>query len=284
MSGARAPSVASAPWVGLADWRLPCRGVDAVKLAARIGADGLQLDLGGPGRGLWLDAPGNLAAVRGVAEREGLALLAVAGNHLNDIGLHAAPKTFAAQRVASTLRRLLDAATALDAPLALVPSFGRSAIDGPIALRRTTDVLRATATGANARGLTLACETALDVEASCALVDRGGPAGLRLLLDTQNPRDAGLDPVALASALAEHLADQIHLKHDGVAGLRTPLDEGAEAIVAVLAAARAGGSQIRHLVLEQDYRDGDFQRLASDVGWARSHCTSAPSDLIEAHP
>jgi len=268
----------------LADWRLPCRGVAAVELAARLGADGLQLDLGGPGRGLWLDAPGTLAAVRRVAEREGLALLAVAGNHLNDIGLHAPPKTVAAWRVASILRRLLDAATALDAPLAFVPTFGRSAIDSPMALRRTTDVLRSAAAVADALGLSLACESALDADASRALVDGAGPAGLRLLLDTQNPCDAGLDPVALANALARHLVDQVHLKHDGVAGHRTPLREGAAAIEAVLTAARAGGSEIRHLVLEQDYRDGDVQRLAGDVRWARAHFTSTLAESIEARP
>ncbi|MXQ68298.1 TIM barrel protein [Actinomadura rayongensis] len=249
--------------VGLAEWRLPASGAASVRAAAEAGADGVQLDLGGPGRGPWLDAPGRTDAVRAAADATGVRLLAVAGNHLNDVGL-----TSAAAR--PVLVRLLDTAVALGVPLAFVPSFRRSAIDGPDAFAATAATLRWAAAEAEARGLLLGSENVLPCGKARELARRVASPAFRLVLDCYNPVKAGLRPDCLAACCGDLLADQVHLK-DGPpdTGASPPLGTGTAGLDATLGALRR--VPVRALVLENDYRDGDRARLAADLAWARRH-------------
>jgi sugar phosphate isomerase/epimerase len=251
--------------VGLAEWRLPAAGVEAVRLAAALGADGVQLDLGGPGRGEWIDAPGRIDALRAEAGHRNVRLLALAGNHFNDVGLTSAPRI-----VRPLLERLLDAAVALTVPLVFVPSFRRSAIDGPDAFDRTAQALRWAAARAEERDLVLANENVLTGERARALADAVGSPAFRLVLDTFNPVAAGLRADALVAALADLLADQIHLK-DGPPdrGPSPLLGAGAGRLAETVDALHEHRVRVRALVLENDYRDGDAARLAADLAWAR---------------
>ncbi|MEU6735814.1 sugar phosphate isomerase/epimerase family protein [Streptomyces physcomitrii] len=251
--------------VALAEWRLPASGPEALRLARDVGADGLQLDLGGPGRGEWLDGPGRTEAVRAAAESSGVRLLAVAGNHLNDVGLMSP----AARPV---LERLLDTAAALGVPLAFVPSFRRSAIATPADLERTAEVLAWAAGEAEARGLLLASENVLTAERARALVRRVGSPAFRVVLDTFNPVEAGLSPEVLVAELHDVLADQVHLK-DGppTTGATPPLGGGTGRLDDTLRALHTHRVPVRAAVLENDYRDGDRARLLADLRWARQH-------------
>ncbi|MFJ7070703.1 sugar phosphate isomerase/epimerase family protein [Streptomyces sp. NPDC101115] len=259
------------PLVALAGWRLPGDHVDAVALAHRAGTDGLQLDLGGPGRGPWLDAPGTVDRLREDCAAHGLQLLAVAGNTLNDIGLTAPSGSRDARRVRDVLVRVLDAARALGAPLAFAPSFRRSAIEDAEDLRRTADVLAWATREAQARGLLLASENALGPAAARALVERVAEPSFRLVLDTYNPVAHGIDVLALIEATHEWIAPQVHLK-DGTGGVvdRELLGDGDGGVWETLAALVGHAGAPRALVLENDYRDGDPRRLALDVERARA--------------
>ncbi|MBT2441086.1 sugar phosphate isomerase/epimerase [Streptomyces sp. ISL-36] len=265
----------SLPLTGLVDWRLPVRGEAAVDLAFQYRVDGLQFDLGGPGRGPWLDKPGTVGGtvgrLRRTAASAGVTPLGVAANVLNDIGLTAEPGTLAAARVRSVLRRLLDVGREVGVPLVFVPSFRRSAIDSESALLRTADVLRWAASQAQARGLLLANENVLPAHRALRLVEEVGSPAFRLLLDSYNPVDVGIDVPDLVEATGPFLADQIHLK-DGRAGTAfTPLlgdgdghvDETVDAVARHLPGVRA-------VVLENDHRDGDGSRLCADLERARA--------------
>jgi sugar phosphate isomerase/epimerase len=253
--------------VGLTEWRLPVSGVEAVRLAASVGADAVQLDFGGPGRGEVIDAPGRADALRAEAQACDVQLLALAGNHFNGVGL-----TSEAGVVRPLLERLLDAAVALRVPLAFVPSFGRSAIDGPVAFARTVEVLRWAAAEAETRGLVLANENVLTGEQARALADEVGSPAFRLVLDTFNPVAAGLRAAALVASLGELLADQVHLK-DGPpdVGGSPPLGAGGARLEDTVKALREHRVPVHAFVLENDYRDGDPARLTTDLAWARRH-------------
>lgn len=252
--------------VGLAEWRLAESGVAALSLAAAVGADGVQFDFGGPGRGEWLDAPGRIDALADAARATGVRPLAVAGNHLNDVGLCSAEPAL----VRRVLERLLDAAHALGVPLVFVPSFRRSAIDGPVAFARTVEVLRWAARQAEVRGLVLASENVLPANQARALAERVGSPAFRLVLDTFNPVAAGLEPNLLVAEIGDLLADQVHLK-DGPpdVGATPPLGTGAGRLDDTLDALRRHRVPVSAFVLENDYRDGNSARLAIDLAWAR---------------
>jgi sugar phosphate isomerase/epimerase len=225
----------------------------------------VQLDFGGPGRGEWIDAPGRIDALRAEAQACGVRLLAVAGNHVNDIGLTSEPRI-----VRPVLERLLDAAVSLGVPLAFVPSFRRSAIDGPDAFTRTAAVLRWAAAQADARGLVLANENVLPAAQAQALAEDVGSPAFRLVLDTFNPVKAGLRVDTLVASLGDLLADQVHIK-DGPpdAGASPLLGEGDGGLDDTLDALREHQVKVQAFVLENDYRDGDPARLATDLAWVQ---------------
>ncbi|MCX5124676.1 sugar phosphate isomerase/epimerase [Streptomyces sp. NBC_00347] len=274
-----APSFASSPvprlpLTGLVDWRLPVRGEAAVDLAFQHRVEGLQFDLGGPGRGPWLDKPGTaggaVGRLRRTASAAGVTPLGVAANVLNDIGLTAAAGTLAAARVRSVIDRLLDVAWELGVPLVFLPSFRRSAIDGEAALMRTAEVLRWAAAQAQAHGLLLANENVLPAHQALRLVEEVGSPAFRLLLDSYNPVGAGIDVPDLVEATAPFLADQIHLK-DGPGAASGPLlgdgDGRVEETVDAVARHLPG---VHAVVLENDHRDGDRTRLRADLERARA--------------
>jgi sugar phosphate isomerase/epimerase len=274
------------PLVGLADWRLPGNHFDAVALARRAGAEGLQLDLGGPGRGPFLDAPGTVDRLREDCAAHGLRLLGVAGNTINDIGLTAPAGSRDALRARQALVRVLDAAHDLGAPLAFVPSFRRSAIDDADDLRRTAKVLAWAVWEAQARGLVLASENALDPAAARELVERVAAPSFRLVLDTYNPRVYGVDVLALIEVTHPWLAGQVHLKDgtDGVVG-RELLGDGDGRVWEALAALLRHAGAPDAVILENDYRDGDLRRLALDIERARAHVGPAVSSATTPdHP
>ncbi|MFI6291674.1 sugar phosphate isomerase/epimerase family protein [Nonomuraea sp. NPDC050790] len=264
-------SASRSPAIGLAEWRLPRSGEAALRLAARAGADGVQVEFGGGSRGEWADAPGRISALREAAAATGVKLLAVAGNVLNDLGLPAPPGGPEEARVRRVLVRLLDAAIGLGVPLAFVPSFRRGAIDGPVAFDRTARMLAWAATEAEARGVVLANENVLPPAGARALVEAVASPAFRLVLDTFNPVDAGLDPVRLVAEVAGAFAGQVHLK-DGppAVGDMPPLGAGSGRLDATLSAVSRHMRGVEALVLENDYRDGRAGRIAADLAWARS--------------
>lgn len=269
--------------VGLVDWRLPVTGTDAIRLTRAVGAGGVQLDLGGPGRGEWIDARGHIAELRRTAQENQIQLLAVAGNHLNDVGITAPAGTPEAVRVRELLERTLDAAHELGCPLAFVPSFRRSAIDGPRALDRTVEVLSWAAAQAQDRGITLANENVLDPAGARTLLNGVNSPVFRLLLDTLNPVLAGIDPSDLIQELSPHFADQIHFKDGPPDTGTTPLlGTGTSYPLRTLTALRTHRNPVRTLVLENDYRDGDRTRLRADLSWLRKHAEELPPELDEA--
>jgi sugar phosphate isomerase/epimerase len=260
--------------VGLAEWRLPAAGPEAVRLARRVGADGLQLDFGGPGRGELVDGPGRIEAVRAAAVECAIELLALAGNQFNDVGLLAEPGI-----VRPLLTRLLDAAVGLGVPLVILPSFRRSAIDGPVSLRRTADVLRWAATEAAARGIVLANENVLAGDQARRLAEEIASPAFRLVLDTFNPVVAGRRPADLVASAGDVLADQIHLKDGPPAVGPSPLlGAGSGRLDETVAALRRHQVPVRALVLENDYRDEDSARLAADLAWARRRAELLDAD------
>ncbi|THV42241.1 sugar phosphate isomerase/epimerase family protein [Glycomyces buryatensis] len=260
----------TAPSIGLVSWRSPAVGTAFLDLASRTGVAGVQLDFGGPGRAPWLDQPRHLELLRRRSVETGIALLAVAGNALNDIGLAAPVRSAAAAEVERLVVRMLDAAAALGCPLVFLPSFRRSAIEDSEALHRTAQVLSWAAAEASARRLLLANENTLGPGRALELVERVAAPNFRLVLDNYNLASAGVDPAGIIADLAPYLADQVHLK-DGPAGVNTaPLGSGDGHLESTMDALARERLDVRFLLLENDYRDGDDARLSADIAWARN--------------
>ena len=254
--------------IGLADWRLPVSGRDAIYLAAEIGVEGIQLDLGGPGRAPWLDNSQTLKAIRQAFTETRVQPLAVSANVLNDIGLCAKADTFASQKVRNIITRAIDTAEVLGAGLVFFPSFRRSEITNQAELVRTAEVLNWACSQAQLRGLLLATENVLDPDNLLKLIRMVNSAHFRVVLDTGNPLKAGQSPLGVVKVAARLIAPQIHIKAMAECA---PLTCSDQIILDVINSLNNEGCHVNALVLENDYRDGVISRIKSDVSWLRSN-------------
>ena len=254
--------------IGLVDWRTPVKGADAVRLAAQLGAEGIQLDLGGPDRAPWLDSKARLRAVCDALADTGVTPLAVSANLLNDIGITAEKGTPAAKQVECVIRRALDAAMVIGAKLVFLPSFRCSAIENPAALARTADVLHWACSEAKARGLLLGTENVLPPDRLQQLISAVKSPDLRVVLDTGNPLRVGMSPCDVVQAATPVLANQVHIK--GIDEKKT-LSNNEAVIVNTLHELCRRDIPVTAFVLENDYRDGLTGRLKADLIWLRHH-------------
>ncbi|MXP49069.1 TIM barrel protein [Pantoea sp. Eser] len=253
--------------IGLADWRLPVSGRDAIRLAAEVGVEGIQLDLGGPGRSPWLDNPQTLKAISEALTETQVHLLAVSANVLNDTGLCAEPGSSASREVRNIISRAIAADT-LGAGLVFFPSFRRSEITNQTELVRTAEVLHWACSQAQQRGLLLATEKVLNPDNLLKFIRMVNSASFRVVLYTGNPLKVGQSPLGVVKVAANLIAPQIHIK---VMDENAPLTCSDQIILNVINALNNKGSCVSTLVLENDYRDGVISRLKSDTCWLKKH-------------
>ncbi|PRD43704.1 hypothetical protein C5748_10685 [Phyllobacterium phragmitis] len=269
----------SAVRIGLVDWRLPVSGPHAVLLAARLGAEGIQLDLGGPGRAPWLDGTERLSKLHVALSGSGVMPLAVAANMLNDLGLTAKDGTALADQVRRVIIRTLNVAVELGAALVFLPSFRCSTINSPSALARTVEVLRWACAEAQQKKLLLATENVLAPQQLQQLVELVDSPNLRIVLDTGNTSTEGLDPVAVLQTAGRVLANQVHIKNSND---HEPLSVEDSAVLDTLTELSRASFTVDALVLENDYRDGELNRVKADLKWLRNHLAAYPINHHDA--
>ncbi|WP_052869000.1 sugar phosphate isomerase/epimerase family protein [Streptomyces niger] len=243
--------------VAAPQWRIDHDRRAAAHAALAAGADQLHLDYGGAHRGPPLSDPAALRAAEAVAGEIPVPVLAV--NHLNDIGL-ADERGTANPAAADLLLRALDRALHLGVAVLHVPGFRRS-LPATTGLRAgTVQALRTVCDQLAGTDLLVAYESPLGPYESLALARAVDRPALRLVLDTGNLLDAGLQPLAFAEAVAGAglLLPALHVKD----GSRTTAP-AADDLPALL---RRSGA--RSVLVENDYREAPG-RLRADIALCR---------------
>lgn len=252
------PTVA-APEIGVAGWCLAGDPFGQMTQARDLGFRHIQLDCGGPGRGLDLALPGVAEAVREAAAEMGVSIVGLAGNRLNDVGL-VHPADGAEGRAARrAMASVIDAADRLGVGFVFFPSFRRGAIVDRAGLDNTAHALAAAA--AEAGDLIIGTENGLDADGASRLLERAGVSTLRLVFDPLNLWRCGGDPMALIDRLHPWLAPRIHAKN-GTQGLTgdTDLTRGDQPVdralkrLALADLAEPSAAAGRLVVIETAYR------------------------------
>lgn len=264
---------------------LDCDKPTGIERAAELGLGGLELvvpdgihDIGANGMALapegtdvesddiWSAA--ERKRLRQVADDNGIALTSLCPSYLNfRPGLTAADAEERAA-VADELRRLVDAAAALDAGVILVPFFRDASIESDEQRRRVAAEIEPAVDHAEREGVTLALETSLPAAENRTLLEAIDSPRARLYYDVGNATSFGFDPAAELRELADLLAPRIHLK-DGVGGgSDCMLGEGSVDFVGVADALDAIGYD-GWLVLETMFRDDPMEGMAENLRYAR---------------
>ena len=217
--GAAAPSaVAAAPKVriGAMDGVLKMGGrVDAFALAAKLGLDGVEVNLG-RARGaeaLTLADPELQAKYLAASTEHKVAIAGVVLSVLHQ-------NYFKSDKLA--LKWVHDAipiARNLRVRVLLLPFFGPAAIENRTERERVADLLKEFVPGARKAGIILGIENTLSAEDNAALLERAGSKSIAVYYDVANSTNmGGFDAPKEIRWLGKNRICQIHLKDKGYLG------------------------------------------------------------------
>ena len=217
--GAAAPSAVAAAQrvrIGAMDGVLKMSGrVDAFALAAKLGLDGVEVNLGRV-RGaetLTLADPGLLAKYRAAAREHKVPIAGVVLSVLHQ-------NYFKSDKLGQKwVHDAIPIARTLRARILLLPFFGPAAIENRTERERVADLLKEFVPEARKAGVILGIENTLSAEDNAALVERAGSKWIGVYYDVGNSTNmGGFDAPKEIRWLGRDRICQLHFKDKGYLG------------------------------------------------------------------
>ena len=203
--------------IGACAWGFPMQGPYAVKAAAELGLDGLELDFGAYEDSYPLSVPTVQRAYLELAQEHHMEFPSMTIDSLNRYGLTRPLHSRRGQIAWDGIRRGLDAAAAMGIPVIQLPSFNDGAICDETDFRNTCEKIKMACALAEPLGITIASENTLSAKDTLRMVREVGYENFKIMFDTQNYLLAdGRHSAALLREIHPHVV-QVHLK-DGYNG------------------------------------------------------------------
>jgi len=247
--------------VAVCDWMILKRQkLGAFQVAKDIGADGVEVDMGGLGNRPTFDSKLGDAAVR----EQFLAKARELGLEISSIAMSGFYAQSFAERegVERMVQDAVDTAKAMDVKVLYLPlGVQGDLVKRPELRPAVIERLRSAGGQAEAAGVVIGVETALDAKAEAALLDEVGSPAVKSYFNLANAYQNGRDVVAELKALGKDRIVQIHASNrDGVwlekdaqvdlPKIKATLDEmgwgGWLVIERSRDAARSGGADVRY--------------------------------------
>jgi len=203
--------------LGVAEWSLPIDGPWGCRVAADVGLDGVQLDVGDASRGFPLTRKSTQGAWQQAADDAGVELISVAVNALCRHGMNARPDSSDGRLARLAIAAGVSAANDLGLDLVQLPAFEGGFVRTPEERENLADALRFACRLAADVGVTVSSENVLDPDEFREVRERVGADNFRLFFDMQNyVLNRGLDQLLVLDQLFNDVI-QTHAK-DGVGG------------------------------------------------------------------
>jgi sugar phosphate isomerase/epimerase len=199
--------------LGITEWSLPVEGPYGCKIAADVGFEGIQLDIGSYERNFPKTKRCIQDAYLEAAEKFGIRYTAIACNELDNFNM-VAPKGFTERAIAfKTITSAVDAAAAMGIPMVMVQSFKASALETEQDFERAVDVIRTVSEYALEKGdITIGLENILPVNTLLGFIDAVGNPNVKIYFDTQNYYlSEKADVAAMIEPLIPHIYE-VHVK------------------------------------------------------------------------
>lgn len=199
--------------LGITEWSLPVEGPYGCKIAADVGFEGIQLDIGSYERNFPKTKRCVQDAYLEAADRFGIQYTSIACNELDNFDM-VAQKGFTERAIAfKTITSAIDAAAAMGIPTVMVQSFKASALETDQDLERAVNVIRQVSDYALERGeITIGLENLLSVENLLRLIDAVGKPNVKIYFDIQNYYlSEKADVAGMVEPLITHICE-VHVK------------------------------------------------------------------------
>jgi sugar phosphate isomerase/epimerase len=171
---------------GICHWSFPLEGPYACKIAAQLGLQGMELDLGDYERNFPLSNRLIQDSYMEEGEKWGIAFPAMAVNTLCNFGMTNTADTLKGEIARLALIKAVEAAQAMNIPVVQLPSFFDGEIKDEYGFKETVNCLVFACSYAADRGVTIASENVLSPEESKRLLETVGSKNFKIYFDLQN--------------------------------------------------------------------------------------------------
>jgi sugar phosphate isomerase/epimerase len=176
----------SANKIGICEWSLPIDGPWAFKLAAELGIDGVQIDIGPYERGFPKGRKAVQAAYLEAADSYGITIPSMAVRVSDYYGMLDEPGSEEHEICKTGIASAIGACEAMGIPRILIPSFEKSAITTDRKFDILVDIIRWACDRAADSGILIAPENTLSAAKTRELFERVDRQNLGLYFDFQN--------------------------------------------------------------------------------------------------
>lgn len=198
--------------IGIVEWAFPFPGPYGLKLASKLGLQGMELDFGDYETGFRLSHPQIQQAYLECGKAYGIDFPSIALNALNAHGMSNDRNTVDGMIAIETIQRGTEAAQKMCIPVIQLPSFDNGEIRTERDFYNTCEKVRFACELAKGSNLIIAVENVLDAEQTKRMLREVNSNKLKVFFDTQNYYlDRGYSQPELLSEVAQDVA-QVHVK------------------------------------------------------------------------
>ncbi|MFJ7724608.1 sugar phosphate isomerase/epimerase family protein [Neobacillus sp. NPDC097160] len=199
--------------IGICQWSLPIDGPHACKLAAQLGIDGIQLDIGGYERGFPLSRKIVQESYLELGDQYGVSFPSIAVNETSNWSMTTPKNSQEHQIIMTAITKAIETAEIMNIPLVMIPSFEASDIKNEFDFQRSIETLQDACDYAKDLGITIATENLLSIDEMFRLFNGVNRSNLKLYFDTQNHYlSKGYDIPEMIEKLGSLFCNEIHVK------------------------------------------------------------------------
>ncbi|MFL0498673.1 sugar phosphate isomerase/epimerase family protein [Priestia megaterium] len=172
--------------LGICHWSLPIEGPHACKLAAELGFDGMQLDIGPAERGFSLSLPYVQQEYLECAKKYNITFPSISVRELDNYGMTRPDGSVEKQIAIEGIMKAINAADSMNIPIVMLGSFEDGDIKNEADFQEVVSCLTKACDEALDKNIIIATENLLSIEENIRLFRLVDRPNLRLYFDTQN--------------------------------------------------------------------------------------------------
>jgi len=198
---------------GATQWCFPGNGVFAIKNAAKVGLQGLQLELGCGANGYYMTQKRLQQDYLEEGEKYSIEFPSISLNDLDKNGYVKGEARPSYQIALDTIDMVIKMAKDMGIGTIMMPHYNDNAIVDEFTMENAAKVLKLACEKAFEYGLTIACESALNVKDQIILFEKIDMPNITLFYDSQNYHYfAGFLQKEMIEGLYSYIGDQLHVK------------------------------------------------------------------------